>query len=206
VTCIRLSLDIYMIRSFCHKIEGICLLYCRLYSDSLRLLSMKSRSNCSNFAFRFSRYRLLYSAFFCFLILSIIFRLLLLSYIVSIVVVCHNRITRRKCVTVVWAQLISLPSRRMYHIPLPYPSSAFHAHTHMYRQRMLRWRHGFFLKMVFSRSTLSLDIYMSTGLCIRLVHISTSLGLSLCPCKDLFFVTAPLRALLFPCSQWLRQD
>ena len=161
---------------------------------------------CSNFAFRFSRYRLLYSAFFCFLILSIIFRLLLLSYIVSIVVVCHNRITRRKCVTVVWAQLISLPSRRMYHIPLPYPSSAFHAHTHMYRQRMLRWRHGFFLKMVFSRSTLSLDIYMSTGLCIRLVHISTSLGLSLCPCKDLFFVTAPLRALLFPCSQWLRQD
>jgi len=99
VTCIRLSLDIYMIRSFCHKIEGICLLYCLLYSDSLRLLSMKSRSDCSNFAFRFSRYRLLYSAFFCFLISSTIFRLLLLSYIVNIVVVCHNRITRRKCDT-----------------------------------------------------------------------------------------------------------
>ena len=83
VTCIRLSLDIYMIQSFCHKIEGICLLYCRLYSDSLRLLCMKSRSDCSNFAFHFSRYRLLYSAFFCFLISSIIFRLLLLSYIVK---------------------------------------------------------------------------------------------------------------------------
>jgi hypothetical protein len=99
VTCIRLSLDIYMIRSFCHKIEGTCLLYCRLYSDSLRLLSMKSHSDCSNFAFHFSRYHLLYSAFFCFLISSIIFRLLLLSYIVNIVVVCHNRITRRKCDT-----------------------------------------------------------------------------------------------------------
>jgi len=99
VTCIHLSLDIYMIRSFCHKIEGICLLYCQLYSDSLHLLSMKSRSDCSNFAFRFSQYRSLYSAFFCFLISSIIFRLLLLSYIVNIVVVCHNRITRRKCDT-----------------------------------------------------------------------------------------------------------
>jgi len=138
VTCIRLSLDIYMIRSFCHKIEGICLLYCRLYSDSLRLLSMKSRSDCSNFAFRFSRYRLLYSAFFCILISSIIFRLLLLSYIANIVVVCHNRITRRKCDTAVRAKLISLPSRRMYHIPLPSPSSAFRAHMHMYKQRVLR--------------------------------------------------------------------
>ena len=149
VTCIRLSLDIYMIRSFCHKIESICLLYCRLYSDSLRLLSMKSRSDCSNFAFRFSRYRLLYSAFFCFLISSIFF------------VVCHNRTTRRKCDTAVRAQLISLPSRRMYHIPLPSTSSAFHAHTYMHKQRVLRWRHGFFLKLVFSQSTLSLDIYMS---------------------------------------------
>jgi len=111
VTCILLSLDIYMIWSFCHKIEGICLLYCRLYSDSLRLLSMKSHSDCSNFAFRFSRYRLSYSAFFCFLISfiisaffcfrisSIIFCFLLLSYIVNIVVVCHNRITRCKCDT-----------------------------------------------------------------------------------------------------------
>jgi len=132
---------------------------------------MKSRSDCSNFAFRLSQYRLLYSAFFCFLISSIIFRLLLLSYIVNIVVVCHNRITRRKCdtqvththiySTAVRAQLISLPSRRMYHVPLPSPSPAFRAHTHMYKQRVLRWRHGFFLKMVFSQSTLSLDIYMS---------------------------------------------
>jgi len=102
VTCIRLSLDIYMIRSFCHKIECICLLYCRLYSDSLRLLSIKSRSDCSNFAF-------------CFLISSIIFRLLLLSYIVNIVVVCHNRITRRKCDT----QILSLFYRASFqHIEL----------------------------------------------------------------------------------------